>query len=220
MEIELPERLGGERFERTLTLFVGVGAVLAALLVNLELASDRKETRWSTEASRIAVRSFEGFTTSSLGFQFRTTALAEASERVTNASIHATLEKEGIAGAYSQAEARAARRSAEAQSQTIGVPIDLNDIAATKARLTRDATAATDALRADVDRSAQDVDTAKRYARRGSRTTLALAVLASAGALFGLAGVLRASRAGWVALGTGAVGLVISAAVGATALLV
>jgi hypothetical protein len=58
------------------------------------------------------------------------------------------------------------------------------------------------------------VDRADRYGRRASRTTLALAFLASAGALFGLAGVLRAGRAGWLSLATGMLGLLAAGALG------
>ena len=61
--MDLPDHLGGARFDRALTLLVGVAAVAAALLGMLELASSRHAERADAQASVMAAVAYEHFTT-------------------------------------------------------------------------------------------------------------------------------------------------------------
>jgi hypothetical protein len=219
MELDLPDHLPGvERFDRVLTLLVGVAAVVAACLVALELASSRHAARADAQASVTAAAAYQGFIGSSLANQLKVTSVLESADRLIGAEIGTKVPATGVAAAYLAAESRAAVEQTRAVERTIRVPIR-GSLAATHAAF--GASAATDValLRAQVTRSTGLVDEARRYGRRDGRATFALTLLASAGALFGLAGVLRAGRAGWVALGTGAAALLAAAAAGVVALL-
>jgi hypothetical protein len=117
----------------------------------------------------------------------------------------------------------AADRSAAAYLRTVGfaVPVAqlVQSLGGVQAQLLGSVADREQRFADGVTQSNEQVDRADRYARRGSRATLALAFLASAGALFGLAAVLRAGRAGWVTVSTGALGVIAAAAVGVSALL-
>jgi hypothetical protein len=122
-----------------------------------------------------------------------------------------------------QAEMRSADRSAAAYLRTVGfaVPIAqlVQSLGGVQSQLLGAVGDREQRFADGVAQSNEQVDRADRYARRDSRATLALAFLASAGALFGLAAVLRAGRAGWVSVATGALGVLAAAAVGISALL-
>lgn len=224
MEIELPETEGrsGE-FERVLTILIGIGAILAALLVNLELASGRHESRSSAEAARLAVVGFRGMTSDSLAGGAMTAAVARAGDLVfTGQARQIAAKNDPVLEALARANALAGDKAAAAYLRTVdlkGTPQPNNAwISEVRTQLARFVQATGATFNERVKESNAAVDAGARYARRGSRATLALAVLASAGALFGLAGVLRAGRAGWLALVTGAAGILIAAAVGVSAI--
>jgi hypothetical protein len=218
MEIDLPERLSAERFDRVLTLLVGVAAVVAALLVAFELSSSRRSARADAEASRIAVSSLQVLTSTSVVSQFKLASLIQVEDHLTEAQVASVVSAEGDARAFLAAEERAAGLQADATERTIGVPVG-GDVVKIHAALLAQAQRDAAAFATQVNRSSALVDASDRYGRRDSRATFALTLLASAGALFGLAGVLRAGRAGWVSLGTGTAGLAAAAAVGVSALL-
>jgi hypothetical protein len=224
MDVELPETAGRDRFERTVTLLIGVATVLAALLVNLELSSHRREAQASSEASRLAVSAFRTMTTGSLDVGAKTTALVRVSDLVFNSRAHVTAASSDFQmSVLAQAEMRSADRSAAAYLRTVGfaVPIAqlVQSLGGVQSQLLGAVGDREQRFADGVAQSNEQVDRADRYARRDSRATLALAFLASAGALFGLAAVLRAGRAGWVSVATGALGVLAAAAVGISALL-
>lgn len=115
-----------------------------------------------------------------------------------------------------RADARTAARLAELDESSLGVRTGAEGLQAAVGELRRAATRQQAALR--LQNAA--VDEADRYGRRQSRSVFGLALLATAGALLGLAGVLQRGRPGWLALGTGGAALVASVATGASALLV
>jgi len=224
MDVELPETAGRDRFERTVTLLIGVATVLAALLVNLELSSHRREARASSEGSRLAVSAFRTMTTGSLDVGAKTTALVRVSDLAFNSRAHVIAAKSDFQmSLLAKAEVGSADRSAAAYLRTVGftVPVSqlVQSLSGVQTQLLGAAADREQRFADGVTQSNEQVDRADRYARRGSRATLALAFLASAGALFGLAAVLRAGRAGWVAVGTGALGVIAAAAVGVSTLL-
>lgn len=118
--------------------------------------------------------------------------------------------------ALARADARTAARLAELDESSLGVRTGAEGLQAAVGELRRAATRQQAALR--LQNAA--VDEADRYGRRQSRSVFGLALLATAGALLGLAGVLQRGRPGWLALGTGGAALVASVATGASALLV
>lgn len=224
MDIEIPETSGRNRFEQVVTVLIGLATVIAALLVNLELSSHRQEARASAEGSRLAVAAVRDMTTGSLAVGAKTTALVRVGDLAFNSRVRVIAAKSDLQmSLLAKAAVPAADRAAAAYLRTTGFTVPIARLVQDPLKVKLELTgAARDLQRRFTDGVAQSneqVDRAERYARRGSRATLALAFLASAGALFGLAAVLRVGRAGWVAVATGGLGVVAAAAVGISALL-
>jgi hypothetical protein len=223
MEIELPETSGRDRFEQTVTVLIGVGAVMAALLVNLDLSSHRHEARAAAEGSRLAVAAFRTMTTGSLDISAKTNALVRVTNLVVDSQLKELAAKSDLQmSIIAKADRMAGDRAAAAYLSTVGFRGPATQLLQgsnpMKSQLAAAAHQDAQSFALDVSRSNVQVDRADLYGRRASRATLALAFLASAGALFGLAGVLRVGRAGWLSLATGVVGLLGAAAVGISAL--
>jgi hypothetical protein len=82
MDIEIPETSSHGRFEQTVTVLIGMATVVAALLVNLDLAAHRHQARASAEATRLAVAAFRTMTTGSLDLGAKTTAMTRVVDLV------------------------------------------------------------------------------------------------------------------------------------------
>jgi hypothetical protein len=215
--VELPEapEAGTTPFKRRLAILVGISAVVAALLATLEVDSGRRADRASVDGSRRAVAIFEQIADSGLDLTGAADVLRdefsfanEAQQRVLRATGLLPL---GIGAAQVEAA-----KSLDAQlAATIGTAIS----PAGALKLQQRQRAEAEAQNRAVARQNAAVAAAERYGHRRSRTVFALSVLASAGALFGLAGVLEAGRSASLVLATGAAALAVSIATGISALL-
>jgi hypothetical protein len=198
-------------------LLVGLTSVAAALLATLEADSGRRAEQASAEASRRAVQLFSDIAGTGLAISFDVSTIRSHLELDSAASLRtAFASSDPLQQALARADARAAARLAELDESSLGVRTGAEGLQAALGELGRAAKRQQAAL--GLQNAA--VDEADRYGRRQSRSVFGLALLATAGALLGLAGVLQRGRPGWLALGTGGAALAAAVATGASALLV
>ena len=206
----------GRGFERTLIALVGATGLAAALLATLEAHAGGRSERASAEATRRAAALFEDIASTGLDLRFKIGTLRSHLLLQSSADIRGVLgDRDSLQEAVARAEGRAARL-AELDERSLALPTGARGLAVVTDQLG----VSTIRQQAALGRQQNAAEVAERFGRRQGRAVLGLAALASAGALFGLAGVFKAGRPGWVALGTGALVLALALGSGVSALLI
>lgn len=201
-------------FRRRLAVLVGLSAVTAALLTTLELEAGQRADRASTRSAAVGVDVFSGYVGSSLRLNVEldaTSSLIDAHHRAATSIIATIRESETpLNSATAAADQEFVTRLEAALRPITGVLRgDRPDT-----EFARD----TQRLRARVAAQGELVGEATRHSRSRTRLVFALAVIAVAGSLFGLAGALGATRQGRIALAAGAGAWLVSLSVGLSAL--
>jgi hypothetical protein len=221
MDIDALEGVRGRsRFDRWLAVLAGLAALSGAFLVALESNSSRLEERAYVLAARLSVDIFGktagGSPRTTLGAkaQLDTAALRfESSARRLGAG---SSDAAGLSQALSSADAKAARRLDRASAAVTELPGESSGVDAE----TREVIAAGgQELRRVVREQNRQVDLAEQHGRSESRAIFALTLVALSGVLLGVAGVMRASRAGVITLVTAGALLAMSVLVGASGVL-
>lgn len=196
-------------FERTLTVLVGVAAVVAALLATLQLDAGRKGDRASLQGSRLPVTIFEAIAASGIRSDFHLNRIRQSGALGIEGLSRqiAALPVEGLGGYTSrlgQADAAASKSLEAAAKEMLGIsPRSRGVDPATTAVIL----ATVKDLRRQVALQGESVDDSNRYSVQGSRAVFGLSLAAIAAALLGLAAVLRAGPGGRIAIAAGAVAL-------------
>lgn len=212
MDVEVP-MADSSPFTRLLTALIGVTAVVAAGLTLLELDSHRKEARYAGLSTRTAVALGESAAIRTAILRYEATAIQGVAGLKAKAnSREPTTEYQLVVGA---AEDAALDEVKQEQSKLVGFPIGTKG----SARFAAESHAA----QARLVRFGKQLDALgaqrAKYARRGTRASLALLLTVIAGALLGLAAVLGAGRPGRIVLAAGLLALVAAGAGGIWAVL-
>ena len=210
------------RYRRWLSALVGVAAVSAALLAALESDSGRREEQAFVRSSRASVQIFAEIAGSAPRTQFLANGLRrslgteiDATARLLEAT-RASAEARRVAVPMSQAESAAAARLGRAVEAMAGVPPDAPLDPATHRLLTAELSGIQGVLRYQ---NAQ-VDVADRYGTRQERAMFAIALVAIAAVLLGLAGLFGGGRSGTISMVVAAVALLVALGWGGSALFV
>ena len=201
------------RFRRTLSVLVGIAAVSAATLSWIEADSGRKEEQAFVNASRGALDIFVKIAASSPRTQFEGNALrraivvqTESSGRVIEMGVDAQTFDEALKQA--RGDERAGKRLIAIAKQMAAVPDDFTELdPATLEALQIDSGTE---LADEVERQNAYIDDANVVGTRQEHAFFSLGLVATGAALIGLAGLMGASRAGWISLTTSAVALTFS----------
>jgi hypothetical protein len=181
---------------------LAVAGGVAALLALVQVDASRKASRAAAEGSRLAVEIFGDLTSETLDLNVQSAIIRDQFSSETEARavslVAAGAPGSGL-GAVARADLRAAKRLEEAWGEMLGKPLGLQALpllVAEQARVKRrgeDQVARQNAAMAESD----------RYARRAGGASRGLLLVATAAALFTLAGSLRVGRPAWVAVGAG-----------------
>lgn len=210
------------RYRRWLSALVGIAAVAAALLAVLESDSGRREEEAFVRSSRASVQIFAEIAGSAPRNQFLANGLRRALGNEIDATgrlleaTEASPEARRVAAAMSRAESAATRRLSEAVTAMSRVPEGGPLDPATSRLLTASLGEIQTVLRFQ---NAQ-VDLADRYGTRQERAMFAIALVAIAAVLLGLAGLFGGGRSGTISLVVAAVALLVALGWGGSALLV
>lgn len=212
-DLALPESSMSVRFRRTLSVLVGIAAVSAAGLSWVETESGRKEEQAFVNASRGALDIFVKLAASSPRAQFEGNALrraivvqSEGTARVVAMGTDAKTFGEALKQAA--ADERAGKRLMQIASQMSAVPEDFTELdPATLAAIKVSSPAQLVGLVEEQNAYIDDADVA---GTRQEHSFFSLGLIATAAALIGLAGLMGASRAGWISLFTSAAALTFS----------
>lgn len=188
---------------------------MAASLALLQLDSSRRGERASGEGSRLAILLYRDISNSTLDGQFDVDALRREVTLATTALVRRVVAPDDAAqSAISRAETAAAARLGSADTKATGLSSGAQGIAEAQAQLLQAK------VRWDrtIARQNAEIDDSSRYGRRSGRAVFGLALVAMAGALLGLAGVLRSGVPGRIVLVTGASSLALAVASGVSAL--
>ena len=199
------------RFERVLVLLVGATSLIAALRATLESDSGRRAEQASAQGTRRAVQLFTDIAGTGVELTFQVNAVRSHLE-LDSAAQFRTAVPSPLQQALARADDRAAGRLADLEESSFGFPTGVDGLADASREQRRAAMRWQEAVQ--LQNAA--VDEAGRYGRRQGRAVFGLALVATAGALLGLAGAVR-SR---LALGTGAVALAGAVAAGGSAFLI
>jgi hypothetical protein len=219
LDVEIAHKATGKtRFEHWLAILIGVAAIVAALLATLEMHSNTRWEKASTEAADLSVELFGKIAASgpvrAAGVSTGQTALGitlEASERAN----HPQTRGFGIVEAY--VDNRVATRLlklADAIDATTDVSGSLDPVA----REVLDTR--TSDLAEIGEHQDEAVDEAEKYGARLSRALFALSLMALGAILLGLAAVLGVQHGGPIILAISGVVLLLSAGWGGSALLI
>jgi hypothetical protein len=206
-DLALPESRMTIRFRRTLSVLVGIAAVCAALLSWVETDSGRKEEQAFVNASRGALDIFVKLAASSPRAQFEGNALrraiavqSEGGGRVLALGIDSPIFGESLKQA--KADERAGKRLTQIARQMSAVPEEFPALdPATLAAIKIDNPAELADL---VEQQNAYIDDANVVGTRQEHSFFSLGLIATSAALIGLAGLMGASRAGWISLTTAA----------------
>jgi hypothetical protein len=198
------------RFRRTLTVLVGIAAVAAASLSWVEANNGRQEEQAFVNASRGALDIFVKLAASAPRAQFEGNALrravvvqAEGTAGVLATPIRSDLFQASLAKAA--ADEKAGRRLADIAQAMSEPPDDSSGLdEATLEALQITSPAQVIDL---VEQQNAELDDADRYGTRQEHAFFSLGLVATGAALIGLAGLMGASRAGWISLFTSAAAL-------------
>jgi hypothetical protein len=202
---------------RTLAVLGGVVALVAALLGALQIDSSRKANRAGAEGSRLAVEIFGELTSGGLELNAQSDIIRDQFDFETKASALLLLTGDGAEsglGPVAEADVRAAERLKRAWADMIGRPLGLETLPG----LAAEQVALGERAQAMVVRQNAAIAESDLYSRRAGGAGRALILVATAAALFTLAGSLRERRPAWLALGAGVLVLTGAAATGALAL--
>jgi hypothetical protein len=227
---------GKSRFEQALAILLGSAAVIAAILASVQFETGQAEQRALLRASRLSVRVFEltaatGAITSFGGQMFRETSATSAGGIARQLVAFDQPEVADVQNALAAAEAAAAERLTnliEPMAAPSPLPSGLDahaahlvDLGTGDVRTILTAIANPSApiqfhVAAEGDRLtnalSNQVDRADEVGGRGSYSLLGLALLALAGVMLGLASTVPRGRGAYLALATGAGGVVLAAA--------
>jgi len=209
-DLALPEARMSLRFKRTLSILVGIAAIAAAGLSWVETDSGRKEEQAFVNASRGALDIFVKLAASAPRAQFEGNALRRA----------VVVQAEGTAGvvatdfrsdtfqaslAKAAADEKAGRRLAKIAKQMSAAPEDSSglDPATLETLQISSPTQIIDL----VEQQNAYLDDANVVGTRQEHSFFSLGLVATGAALIGLAGLMGASRAGWISLFTSAAAL-------------
>ncbi len=216
------ESSGRTRFDRWLSVLVGVAAILAALLATAQVDAGKREEHALHLASRLSVRIFEGTAGGSPRFSFEINSLQHA----TTLAIVSTAAQIGVLNMPETADAIQARAEADVRAadrliriaQSMGaIPPASSGLDAATRELVGSEPGDLEAVVAEQNRQ---MDIADRYGERGNRTLAGLSLLALGAVLIGLAAVLGRSVPGHVVAAAATLALAAAAAWGVAALLV
>lgn len=203
------------RFRRWLSVLVGIAAVFAAGLSFVEVNSGRKEEQAFVNASRGALDIFVKLAASSPRAQFEGNALrraivvqAEGTARVVATPTDAETFEAALREA--RGDQRAGRRLTRIAAQMSAVPDEVSEL--DPATLAAIKVSNPLELTGLIEEQNAAIDDADSYGTRQERGFFSLGLVASAAALLGLAGLMGASRAGWISLTTAGVALFVSLA--------
>ena len=213
--VDLVEGLGATQFRRRLAVLVGAAALIATLLGLLQHELSGRGQRESARSTRLAAQTAADIAASELTFFFRIGLLRDALTASTEVDSSLLLAQSDLQRAQLRAEGAAARQFTQDALAISRPPTAASGLDGYT--LTSLTTSAKAQLALSLSQAAAS-DRAARYGRREGRATLGLSLAAIAGSLLGLAGVFGAGRGGSIALGGGAVALVLALAAGATAL--
>jgi hypothetical protein len=209
-DLALPEARMTLRFKRTLSVLVGIAAVSAAGLSWIETENGRKEEQAFVNASRGALDIFVKLAASSPRAQFEGNALrraivvqSEGTARVVAIGTDSPIFGEALKQAA--ADERAGKRLMQIASQMTTVPEGFTELdPATLAAIEVSSPAQLVGL---VEQQNAYIDDADVAGTRQEHSFFSLGLIATAAALIGLAGLMGASRAGWISLFTSAAAL-------------
>jgi hypothetical protein len=209
-DLALPESPMTVRFRRTLSVLVGIAAVCAAGLSWIETDSGRKEEQAFVNASRGALDIFVKLAASSPRAQFEGNALrraivvqSEGTARVIAIGTDSPIFGEALKQAA--ADERAGKRLMQIASQMSTVPEDFTELDPTTLAAIEVSSPAQ--LAGLVEEQNAYIDDADVAGTRQEHSFFSLGLIATAAALIGLAGLMGASRAGWISLFTSAAAL-------------
>lgn len=208
------------RFEQTLTVLVGIAAVVAASLATLQLDAGRKGDRASLLGARLPVRIFERIAASGIRSNYHIeTARNSIGLGLEGLARQLTAARASGAAADFETSLGGSQFAASKRLQAAAAEMEKID---PRSRGVDPATAAAilatvQQLQQDVKRQGELVDASSRYGSQGSRAIFGLSLAAIAAALLGLAAVLRLGAGGRIALVAGTVALVASVGWGAWA---
>jgi hypothetical protein len=209
-DLALPESPMTVRFRRTLSVLVGIAAVCAAGLSWIETDSGRKEEQAFVNASRGALDIFVKLAASSPRAQFEGNALrraivvqSEGTARVIAIGTDSPIFGEALKQAA--ADERAGKRLMQIASQMSTVPEDFTELDPTTLAAIEVTSPAQ--LAGLVEQQNAYIDDANVVGTRQEHSFFSLGLIATAAALIGLAGLMGASRAGWISLFTSAAAL-------------
>jgi hypothetical protein len=212
----------GSGFRRRLSVLVGISAVTATLLAAFESDSGRREEEAFVRSSRASIQIFAELAGSAPLTQFAANGLRRAIQidvgaggRVL-ATRGASSEATRLAMATAEAQSAAAQRYAEAVRAMSRVPTDSPIDPGTRALLTSDLPR----VRRLLEEQNRLVDRADRYGTRQERAMFAIALVAIAAVLLGLAGLVGDGRGGAAALGVAAAALALALGWGGSGLFV
>jgi hypothetical protein len=200
----------------------GVAAVAAALLAALESDSGRREEEAFVRSSRSSVQIFAELAGSAPRTQFQANGIRRALGNEIDATARlleateASPEARRVAVALSRAESAAAGRLGRAVEAMGRVPQDAPLDPATRRLLT----ASLSEIQEVLGYQNAQVDRADRYGTRQERAMFAIALVAIAAVLLGLADLFGGGRSGTIALVVAAGALVVAVGWGGSALLV
>jgi hypothetical protein len=212
-EVAVPEGRLPPRYRRWLSVLVGITALCITGLTWVQADSGRKEERAFVTASRTAMEVFVKLAASAPRTQFEGNALRRAivvqEEGIARALATGIDDDELFDAALAQRRAaeRAGRRMIDIAEQMSSVPdevpnLDPATLEAVGSHLPQ--------IMQLVDEQNQAVEDADEYGTREARSFFSLGLTASAAALLGLAGLMGASRAGRISMGTAAVALLVA----------
>jgi hypothetical protein len=204
---------------RTLGVLAGAAALIAALLGALQIDSSRKSSRAAAESSRLAVEIFEELTSAGLDLSLDAFVIREQFEIEINADAINVLTGDGAQsglGAVARADKRSASRLKRAWATMIGKPLGLESGPA----LLAEQMALKERGDAMVARQNASFAEAEKFGRRSGGASRGLLLVATAAALFALAGSIHDRWPAWLALGTGVLVLLAAVVTGVLALLV
>jgi hypothetical protein len=212
-DLAVPEARMSLRFRRTLSVLVGIAAVSAAALSWVEADSGRKEERAFVNASRGSLDIFVKLAASSPRGQFEGNALrraivvqTEGTGRVIGIGTGAQTFDEALKQA--RGDEIAGKRLIQIARQMAAVPEDFTELDPLTLEALEIGNPAS--LADEVERQNAYLDDAAVVGTRQEHAFFSLGLVATAAALIGLAGLMGASRAGWISLTTSAVALTFS----------
>jgi hypothetical protein len=209
-DLAVPESPMTIRFRRTLSVLVGIAAVSAAALSWVETNSGRQEEQAFVNASRGALDIFVKLAASAPRTQFEGNALrraiavqSEGGGRVIALGTDSPIFDEALKQA--RADEAAGKRLIQIAEQMSAPPDEASELDPA----TREALEITSPIQVFdlVEAQNAELDEASKYGTRQEHSFFSLGLVATGAALIGLAGLMGASRAGWISLGTSAAAL-------------